>query len=217
MNIFLNFKNKLKPYYLPLVHKAKFIYQNLFFKTNGNAVLTKTHKILTTNDKFFWLDFGTLLGVYRDGKLIGHDLDIDIAMFYKDYDLSLKKLLTDNGFVFVREITCEGDSDALEQTYRYKNVNLDIFYYHKDGDMAYCHLFPEDENNEMSCNEIHSASTSFKKTNFLGLEFNIPKNTDKRLEDTYGEDWKIPIKNWYTPRDALNAKAVEGKVNITYK
>jgi len=56
--------------------------------------------------------------------------------------------------------------------------------------------------------EIYTSYSDFKQIEFLDQAFNIPKDTDLRLEETYGKEWKIPISNWYTPDDALNSKII---------
>ena len=38
-----------------------------------------------------WLDFGTLLGYYRENDFISHDLDMDFGIIINDYDDFLEK------------------------------------------------------------------------------------------------------------------------------
>ena len=40
---------------------------------------------LTTLEATWWLDFGSLLGLHRDGDLILHDNDIDLAVLAPDW------------------------------------------------------------------------------------------------------------------------------------
>lgn len=53
-----------------------------------------------------WLDFGTLLGIYRDKGLIKHDLDMDFGIVIDDYlDFQEKeKELLNKGFQKTREL-----------------------------------------------------------------------------------------------------------------
>lgn len=55
--------------------------RNRFFRLYGMELLSKVKKVLDSEDCFFWLDFGTLLGAYREHAFLQHDLDIDCAAF----------------------------------------------------------------------------------------------------------------------------------------
>jgi len=202
-------KTILRPIYLPILYKLKFLRENKNFKANGNEVLLRAKAALDQAGIHFWLDFGTLLGAYRDGKLISHDTDIDIAIFLDDYSEEIVKVLKRKGFKYQRSFSVENGKYALEQSFSYLNVNLDIFYYTKKGEKCICHLFPLNEEKEHVVRELYTTFTGFDKINFLSTEFNVPKDTELRLTETYGKDYKIPIKNWYTPDDALNSKLID--------
>lgn len=207
MSTFYKIKSILKPYYLPTLHKVKYISNNLIFRKNGAYVLLKINEILVREKIMFWLDFGTLLGIYRDGKLIKNDIDIDIAIFYSDYADKTKEVLTKNGFKFIRRLeTTKDDCQCLEETYRMKNINVDIFYYHTKEEFAFCHLFPLNANGTRDVREIRMSKFKLTKITFLDNIFYIPDNTELRLKETYGDQWQIPDKNWYTPDDAYNSR-----------
>lgn len=201
-------KSLLRPIYLPILHKLKFVKQNRNFKTNGNEVLLKAKQALDEAGIQFWLDFGTLLGIYRDGKLISHDTDIDIAMFLSDYSEDVITTLEKHGFTYERKLVVDDGKYALEQAFSFLNVKMDIFYYTRKGDKCISHLFPLNDKKEYVVRELYTTYTGFRKIEFLNEEFDIPKDTELRLVETYGKDYKIPIKNWYTPDDALNSKII---------
>jgi len=68
-------------------------------KTNEKAViknLSDVKKVFDNNDIPFWLEYGTLLGAVRDGKMIPWDTDIDLATFKKYVNTkNIKKRLTE--------------------------------------------------------------------------------------------------------------------------
>ena len=47
--------------------------------------LKQISELFNNHDIEYWLDFGTLLGAVRDGKIIEWDSDIDLSVWYKDY------------------------------------------------------------------------------------------------------------------------------------
>lgn len=208
-------KKQLRPYYLPLLHWVKYKIANKRFKSGGIEVLFKAKTALDEANVFFWLDFGTLLGITRDGQLIKHDTDIDLAIFHKDHSPSIRKALEKQGFVLQHIIDVEDGQYALEESYLIKNIQLDIFYYHKGETHMWCHLFPFDEQEKLLTKELKMKFSGFARFPFEGQQWNIPKDYHQRLVDTYGETYKIPDTKWYTPDDALNARIINKKPIVT--
>lgn len=210
----LPFKDTLRPYYLPFLHWLKYKVENKRFLSGGVEVLQKAKIALDESNTFFWLDFGTLLGPTRDGRLIKHDTDIDLAVFLKDHSPLIKKSLEKHGFILQHTILVDDGKYGLEESYLYENIQLDIFYYSRDEKQMWCHLFPFDVNKNRVVKELKMTYSGFSSFSFIDQEWNIPTNYHQRLVDTYGENYKIPDPNWYTPDDALNAQILNKK--ITY-
>lgn len=200
-------KKVLKPLYLPFLLKLKFFFENKNFQKEGNTVLKKANLALKEARVFYWLEFGTLLGVVRDGKLIAHDTDIDVGVYLKDYSAKIEKSLLKYGFVKTRKFEIDGGKYGIEESYELNGVSFDIFYFTEYSEGLYCHLFPENEKGEMVVRELYTKVKEFKEINWQGNLVNIPKDADQRLRDTYG-DYTIKIKEWYTPDDALNSKII---------
>ena len=198
---------------MPTLHKLKYKRENRAFKNHGNTVLLKAKKALDEINVHFWLDFGTLLGVYRDGKLIGHDTDVDVAVFLKDYSPEIEEVMIAHGFKYEHRIDIANGTYGLEQTFSYNNVKIDIFYYSKVDGKSHCHLFPMGEGKQRVVREIYTTDTGFTTISFLNEEWQIPKDTELRLTETYGKDFRIPIKDWYTPDAALNSKIINKNYN----
>lgn len=55
-------------------------------------LLKEVSTALKDNGTTFWLDFGCLLGIHRDGDLILHDNDIDLAVLDPDWPSLLEEL-----------------------------------------------------------------------------------------------------------------------------
>lgn len=207
-------KKVLKPIYLPILHKTKYLYKNRVFKNQGIATLFAAKQALDNCGTFFWLDFGTLLGVVRDGELISHDSDVDIAVRLDEYTEEIAKSLNKFGFTKKYEISIDNGKYGLEESYLYRGVSLDIFYYSSTDKNMYCHLFPLDNKNNHIIRELYIGKRGFTTIPFKGKTFNIPASPIERLKETYGENYHIPDKDWYTPDRALNSKIINKSINI---
>lgn len=149
---------------------------------------------------------GTLLGAYRDGKLIPHDTDIDISVMLPANTDAIIREFTHHGFKIGRLPISYGQ---VQQIVFYKNETLfDIIFYEKVGDFAlnFC---------EKDFYFEHEAKfyDNYKPFTFEGYEFYIPEDTEGWLAHTYGEDWKFPKpkpKDWREGNSYLGAYKYDG-------
>jgi hypothetical protein len=94
----------------------------------------------------------------------------------------------------------------------YKDVAIDLFYFTRQADKMWCHIFALQENKKRIIRQINTSYSGFKKVEFENHMFDIPKNDIQRLKDTYGEEYNIPLKGWHTPRDAYNSEIIDKEV-----
>lgn len=169
-----------------------------------------------------WLEFGTLLGYYRDGDVIAHDNDIDFGIEDSIYVNKFINHLANNGFNLVKYFIIRSRSDKdldnfiSEYTISYKDlVNIDFFVFRKVGNKKYSYHF--DAGNEgwggrLIVNCIEMANFNLKECCFKGEKFYIPDNTEEHLTSIYGNDFMTPKIYSYCDRD----KDLEYVINDAY-
>jgi len=156
--------------------------------------LFDTNTILCENKLEFWIENGTLLGYYRDGKFIDNDTDIDIGLFKITDDIVDK--FKEKGF---EVYNIYGDKKTgLEYTFKRNGYKLDLFLFKKKSNGYYQYVWGN-----------HKYSYKFPKfklerANFYGMEFNIPDNIEEHLTAQYG-DWKEKRPEWNYINDPKNA------------
>jgi|TARA_B110000967_G_C18527705_1_gene384253 hypothetical protein len=137
-------------------------------------------KILYEKDIMIFLMFGTLLGIYRDSKIIEGDNDIDLAIFsnQKQKFLELKNDLKNEGFNIINE------SKSIISIIRMNNhLDISILYpinFPIKGWISGVFFIPK------------KLISSLVDIDFKGFRYYCPKSTELMLEYFYGKTWKIP-------------------------
>jgi hypothetical protein len=148
-----------------------------------------------------FISYGTLLGAVRNGRLIGHDNDIDLAyvsthphpvdVVREGY--RVERVLLDEGWVVRR-----GAGTRI-------NVRLQL----SDGSMRYIDVFtahwvegvlymPSDTGFRLPRETILPLTT----VELLGRQVPAPADSEALLEATYGKNWRVPDPSfkYETPR-----------------
>jgi phosphorylcholine metabolism protein LicD len=157
-----------------------------------NLRVSAKHIVETLNKHniFYWLDYGTLLGVVRDGDIIKGDNDIDISVQAAHWG---KVQNIDFGENY-KHIAYRGNGN-WDKVYRYEDgkqvTSCDLFYWHEDSGMLYRkqYVYKHEQGSK-----IDYSKHLFKldKINMWGIDVNIPSNVDEFLQMRYG-DWGTPV------------------------
>lgn len=198
------------------------------FQKDGLELLTLFANTLNAAEIDYWLDFGTLLGYYREHDFIKHDNDLDFGAYIEDAE-KIRKVLISVGFELVRNYWVVGE-DGKEDCFRFNDSTVDVFYYKKNGNKLIGNSF--NPLKTVKLNEIIPFQvmqfiqpySGLKRDLFLGVEVKVPKNADEYLRANYGDDYMIPNPkfNWMTDSPNLttysyNEKKGEGIIKMKYQ
>lgn len=228
MSLLLKIKSKLKRisivYYIlspisRLYYYVFFFYiRNKKFKQKGELILFKAKSALDSIGIHYWLDFGTLLGIYRDNSLLPNDLDIDLGVFLKDYSSEIEKAMKTYGFKLKKEYSIDNKNYGLEQTYELDGVTVDLFYYSYDEQKMWSHVFVNFPGITFKDSikikggllpiEQYFPKVGFSKLHFKHHNFTIPHPPHEYLSYHYGDDYLTPRFWNYTDLENDNKNAI---------
>lgn len=163
-------------------------------------ILTEMYKMVTKSESLPikpFLTFGTLLGYYRERKIIPYDYDIDIGVFSEDYDLVktyCKNLLKRNkdytlrveDFLWWKHFTI---------FHKRTGLNLDVNCFERQGYKVLTKVpsfFTKYIAGVCAVKQPSEWYLPLKKTRFLGKNIYVPNKPEKLLECVYGKDFMIP-------------------------
>ena len=148
-----------------------------------------------------FVSFGTLLGAVRNGRLIGHDVDVDLG-YLSDYEhpvdvvresLRVERVLRDQGWRVVRE----------------NGGFLALFFPQADGTSRNLDVFASFIVNGM-LHQVHDIRTRADRTAVVplgeveleGRMLPAPARPEVFLEAAYGPGWRVPDPSfeYHTPR-----------------
>jgi hypothetical protein len=194
---------------------------NKDFQTSANEVFAKLLLVMQELDLIWWIEYGTLLGAIRENDFLSHDVDIDIGMLHDTYNSDIEKVFIKYGFKKQRAFFVDDGLFAREETYIYKGVGVDIFYFKvvqdkligygfkaKDG-LSSAHTIKK--YGGLMVREITFPYSGFKEYRFKNFKVNIPNDSDSHLSAFYG-NWREKNTNWNPYTMAKNVVYLNNKV-----
>lgn len=208
-------KSILKPLYYPFKKKIE---RNLneAFRVHALELLENFDKCMNELGVQYTLIFGSLLGAIREKGFIGHDLDIDVAIFYEDRSEFLISLLKEYGFKLNHRFAIENGELGCEESFLFKEtgVSIDIFYIHpaiNEYPYVCCWNYAE------GCVTYQESmrkfgyvtprrielpfNREFIRVDFETIKVNISANAHLLCEYSYGPDYMIPNPNYKVPTE----------------
>ncbi|MBR6690025.1 MAG: LicD family protein [Bacilli bacterium] len=195
-----------------------------FIQKNGLDVLANTQRILDELNILNYADFGTMLGIVREGRLLKHDLDMDVGVFATPIEKEkIRMTLEREGYVLWRKYVFS--NRVVEESYRYKGIKLDINYYEVKNNKSTTWLFYREPgrkytNHERNIVEMtYSLITATKKVKVGDYKISIPTNARTLLKEKYGKNWRIPDTGWiyWLSPAATPIEEIGRYINCEYK
>ena len=188
-----------------LINRLKFNVQARRMRNSGLQMLREADIVLSQLGLKPFLTYGALLGAYREHGFISYDPDIDLGILAEDIPDNLHQKMAEAGFVLYKQGVLADRKTVFEETYIYKKLHLDIFYYFRDGDDLYSTIARKHETKEWKeanatdgfpCDRSYVPASDFERREFLGLQIYMPVKTDEWLRAIYSDSYMTPIKNW---------------------
>lgn len=181
-------------------------------KKNAEFLLHDITLILENFNVNYFLEGGTLLGIYRENRLLPWDSDVDISILSDELTKmsNVFKTLEKNNYR-IRIRTFEKDDVhfkkgmtrliKIRKKYFFGllkgNVCLEIFIKYADESNVYWKV----SDKTMKAPKIFYEK--YSKISFLNKEYSIPFLTEEYLTHKFG-DWRTPNKNWNASTDELS-------------
>lgn len=192
-------------------------------QAKGLQMITVVQGVLAREGIVCFADFGTLLGLVREGRLLAHDLDIDLGVVATD-DIDIVRIriaLERFGFKVWREYRVGGR--LVESSFRMLGLKVDLNYYEVTDDFAKTWLLYRDPELSYGPQErdvvemTYSPIGEFSTINVSGHDIQIPANAEQLLVEKYGPTWRVPDKNWIYWASPASTKIPDKGSFITFR
>ena len=169
----------------------------------GMQVVAEIENALKNENVKYFLSFGNLLGLEREGHFIKYDNDIDYSIFInQDFTWEmLEKCMNEAGYKKIRQYSIGGE--ISEQTYKKGILPVDFFGCRNEGEHTISHdFFRKDDYTYASKEEMHVLEGRFTRIDevmkkmYGDVEITVPADPIKYLESVYTENWRVPDPNW---------------------
>ena len=188
----------------------------------GINILKDVQDILRDLDIQSFADFGTCLGLVREGHLLYHDLDMDIGVIAGNDKMDkIHQSMENKGYRIWRQYIYR--DRVVEESYYFGDIKVDLNYYENTARYARTWLFyrkPKHHyKNDWTRHIVemnYSPITGIHFREFGGLQVALPDNPEQLLGEKYGPGWRHPDKKWIYWESPAATKLEDIGYFITY-
>ena len=174
----------------------------------AGRMLSKVSRVLEKEKIPYILEAGTLLGIVRENRLLPWDNDVDITITRQFESQLLKSLwkmrllgLKVQAKYYDRDLKYFKKGELRIIKIKHKNplkffktdVILDIFIKRKIEQEYFWTVGIKAPVLKSVPEEFYDFHTQI---DFKGKKYSVPKDYEGYLENHYGKDWRIPVKEW---------------------
>lgn len=187
---------------------------------------------LEQTDLRFFITYGSLLGLKRQGKFLSHDSDLDFGLLLRGQAdwLELQTRLRDLGFE--TEHYFQLDGRVTEMTFKREGLSVDFFAYEaeeREGKLQstvylYQRYVDEVYEDEAQYSVYRSTTTrvdQVERASFAELTIFVPAEAERYLAEVYTDAWRIPNPQWkpsmslaYAREDGLRGRRKQGALSL---
>ena len=205
------------------INKIKLKLERAKLKKEGKKALLEIKKVFKALNIDWFLTYGTLLGAYREKDFISHDIDIDIGVFFEDFNENIEKKFLEYGFIKKNSFEVDNGKFAIQEVYLYNGLYIDVFYFKKEKNSLIGYGFINENGlswdntikkyGGLLVRELIFPYEGLEVYNFLGVDCKIPKNPKKHLSSHYGENFMDKDAKW-DPSKVKNVRYLKDKIGI---
>jgi hypothetical protein len=149
-----------------------------------------------------WVTYGTLLGLVREGRLLAHDTDIDLAVMAGSGGRRIIDAMVRRGLTHMLEERRGGALNKLK--FVRGRVVIDLWFVFDEGEVwaDYCALM------RRSVLRSTHLPVTIEHRELGGMRVPVPRDAEAYLEHLYGRGWRTPVERWNWFISPPNAEAI---------
>ncbi|WP_404300656.1 hypothetical protein [Alicycliphilus denitrificans] len=175
----------------------------------GQALQALQEAVAPSGQKVFLVS-GTLLGYAREGKVLGHDKDIDVGIvgWINQFDV-LNAILSSRQFQVYIETFAKKETYVVPVLHIATGIAIDLFFYHPEGDKYVTgiqHMFGYLQRFAFTPFELQPIE-------FLGAQLYAPSDIELKLRENYGDSWRISDPDYISHLESPSTVGMGGLVH----
>lgn len=168
---------------------------DIYSRGRAEKALIDLNRVLKDAGIRMFLVSGTLLGCVREGRLLGHDKDIDVGVHEETSTADLMAALRPCGLFHL----VPSRSPEIIRLRHVNGIPLDIFFHYDQAGLRWHGGVKM---------RWHNSPFDLTETEFLGDRFWVPVDHDRYLTENYGPGWRTPQPDFDSAFDTPNQEII---------